>query len=153
MIASAEDAPAGSVPDGEREIPEDVLGARVTPDAVGVKNQARVVFGVRLPGTARLERADEVGPAVHPRVGGDPDSSVEAVGLRLRRRVARGLEPGVTETDRAVGPDALAIRAADRQSLGHASQESAIDGRVVPMDDADDAAHREGAASAAGSSA
>jgi len=59
----------------------------------------------------------------------------------------------VTEADGAAEPDVLTIGSGVLERIGQTRQQSRIHERAIPVDDADDAAHRATGASAAAESA
>jgi hypothetical protein len=141
MVAGAEEALFPGVPDGEREVAEQMIDAALAPDAVGVQDQLHVRVGQRGTATMPRQRVDQVRPVVDARVGRDPHVPIKAAGLTLPCRFLGGAQQGMAEAYGAVGPGFLGIGTTERQDVGHLLQEQPIDRGAVQVEDPDDSAH------------
>src|SRR5438552_7529620 len=83
MIARTEQVLLEPIPDGKREITEQVLDTFFTPYPVGSKQQLNVSRSLLDVFAMRGEFPHEVGLRIHARVGNDPNATVEREGLAL----------------------------------------------------------------------
>ena len=132
-----------SVPEGEGELALQLVDARLPALLVKVDDRLRV-RPAAIPVTAGLEPAPKRLVVVDLAVEDDPDGFV-----LVRHRLAAGGreihdgEPAVAQPHRPVEQDAVVVRSAVGEALGHALQQAPLDrlpGRE--LGDAGDPAHR-----------
>lgn len=88
-----------------------------------------------------LEFGNQVALAVHARVRHDPDVSVQRKWLAFAFRFGSSFEQSMAETDRAIQPGLLRIRAAERLEIRQLPQDEPVGGCTIHIEDSDDSAH------------
>lgn len=131
----------GPVPDGKGEIADKVQDTVFPPGLIGVEDEFDIGNILKVGAPACFKLPDEVGPAVYPGVGGNPDLAVLAARLAFRRRILGSLEQGMTQTHRAVVPDLLRVGAPVRHEFSHLTEQLLIHRLTVNIDEAHHAAH------------
>ena len=142
VVPGAKDPTLSPIPDGEREVPDQVIDAVVAPRMISVQDELRVVGELGARATLRLELRDQIGPRVDARVGREPDVAVETERLTFSLGLPGSSQHRVAESDRAVAPNLLRVGPAIRHEVGHSPQQFAIDRRAVQVDDPHDPTHR-----------
>src|SRR5271168_1468452 len=118
MIARAEQNFLARVPDGESEIPAQMLHTIRAPGRIRAENQARISGSAPRGALALLRKfLFQFLTAVNARIRGDPQLSVEARRLLLNLRFARGAQHGVAQANRALRPGLASVRPAKRKKM------------------------------------
>ena len=140
-VAGAEQTAVDLIPDGEREVSEQVGRAVDAPPPVGGQGERRIERrGQRQPRALELfrQRRTVVDAAVEHDcqvlVGGD-------VRLVFTDRFRRGGQQAVAEADRTARPDPRRVGPAIRNRREHARDEAAVGRPPVEVEEADDPAH------------
>jgi hypothetical protein len=139
VIAGTEEPSRGTVPDGKREVTQQVFHAAFTPGPVGIEDQLGI--GTSANAATRFQPTHQILPRVEPGVGGDPDVPVQTAGLPMRAGFVGGLEQGMAKANGTRGPAFLPVGAAKGQEVGQAPQGVEINGHTVPVNHSNDAAH------------
>ena len=141
MIARAKQQFLPRVPDRKCEIPAQMLHALRAPGRVGAQDQVGVRGRAARGAMAFLrELLFQFLAAIDPRIRGDPELAVEAGGLPLDLRFARGAQQGVAQADRAVRPGITPVRPAVGKKMSERLQQRPVHRRATAIVDAHDAA-------------
>src|SRR5258706_617385 len=149
MIAGAEQAPLGAIPDRECEVADQMRPAVFAPRAIGAQDQLRIGGGRARPLVPCEERGHEIVSRVDSRIGHDQAPPIKGERLLVGGAVFDNLQQGVPEPDIPDGVHALPIPAAKAEILGHPGKQTAVDRRSVQVQDAGNAAHSARGVSAA----
>ena len=119
MVAGTEEVLAVPIPDREGEVADQVLNASSPQAWYACRISSGSVAPSRIVRPLAVSDRIEISPAIHPRIGGDPDPAVQTAGLLLVLGFPGGAQHRVAEAHVAVDPDGLGIRAAEGHEVRH----------------------------------
>src|SRR5271156_4081530 len=118
VIARAKQNFLARVPDGECEIPAQMLHTIRAPGRIRAQDQARISGSAPRGALALLRKVlFQFLAAVNARIRGDPQLSVEACGLLLNLRFGRGAQHRVAQANRTLRPGLAPVRPAKRKKM------------------------------------
>ena len=134
MIARAENPLFPAVPDGEREIAEEMLGAIIGPGKVCVEDQIGVACVAVHSFAGAFELISKLVAAIQTRVGDNPAVTVEADGLPLVRARSRSAQKRVSQADRPRKPCFERVGSSEGKERGQGAEQATVDRRTVALE-------------------
>src|SRR6185369_3990629 len=148
LVAGAEKAAPAVIPNGEREISQQVFNTIFLPYAPGAQDQFHIRnIDIHVPSTGSQIRHEFL-TRIDAGIGNNPYLPVKTQWLVLVCRFVRRLEQRVSETGSLAAPGVPGVGAAERNSLHHLGEYGAVYGRAIQIHEAGKTTH-EGLTSAA----
>src|SRR2546426_9083599 len=141
LVARAKQAAAKAVPNRKSEITEQVFNAVFTPDTIGAQQQFHIGDAALDVFAASRELRYEVLLRIHARVGYDPHAAVQREWLLFVLGLLGRPEQCVAESDIAVYPDPLRVRAPESHEFCHACEQARVNRSAIEVKDAGNSAH------------
>jgi hypothetical protein len=141
VVAGAKEAPIASIPDGKHKITNQMLDAAFAPSVIGMQDEICIGRFRQIRSSLRVELRDQIRPAIHTGIGGDPHLPVQARRLMLALGFKGGSQRRVTQAHMAIHPRFLRVGTSERHEIRQALQQPLVERGLIQVDDANNTTH------------